>query len=111
MLNALLHIPVKILLSVAGALLTLNFATFVTKYIDNHDNPIIAERIECRHAHEHDIMIHFNQAEEERARVLVLEGLNYDVKVQADLKEMSEQIERLDIMKARELEKTLMIYR
>lgn len=111
MLSALLHIPVKILLYVAGALLTLNFATFVAKHLDNHDNPIIAQRIECQHAHEHDIMIHFNQAQEERARIMVIEGLLYEEEIQAQFEEMNAQIERLDIKKARELEKSLMIIR
>ncbi len=111
MFNAILHIPVKILLSILGTLLTLNFATLLTKNFSQNDQPIVAEVIRVDHNHQHTLTIHLNQIHEERARIQALQGLLESEELRAEFEELNIHAERLTRERSERHRKILMIYR
>ncbi|NND73120.1 MAG: hypothetical protein HKN43_16215 [Rhodothermales bacterium] len=111
MFSALLNVPVKILLSIAGALLALNFGAFITKHFGDTDRPIVAhEIVDCR-SHDHGVVVQMNGIEEERARLTALQGLLFQEEIQAELDELAVQHDRLNKERQNRLDKILMIYR
>ena len=102
MFQALLHIPVKILLSIAGALFTLNFATYFTQHYPRQaDDPVIAESVhKCdsqtkRHVHRHIRVEQLPELEVERARIMALRGLELETELESELHELKSKIEVL----------------
>lgn len=108
MLHALLNVPAKILLSIAGALFALNFATYATmKYQSpNHELIALESGLRCGtqdiHLHELEVAesrAHLIQEEArlkaEQARLLTLQGLLNDSAVDAEVAEMRRRIEEL----------------
>ena len=112
MFTALLNVPAKILLSIAGALFTLNFATFIEKHFGQQDRPIVAEQVVgCEEASQHRLIVQMNKVREEQARVIAIQGLFEEQELQAEFEELSARVEKLDRQRQEKLDKILMIYR
>lgn len=109
MLQALLLVPAKILLSVAGALFALNFATYATMKYSQQDNEILAITESGPRCGTDDIHIHsFESAatskhllhekarlEVEKARLVTLRGIMHDSEIDVQIGELRSRLDEL----------------